>query len=154
MSGSQLHTTLHTNTSGKTVRITFPRPDHLNRKWFYRPRQSNHPPRQSQRINASSSQAFNRIVLATCVVEKAERLRSGSEWRQHDLSLLKVNFDPPEKSELTMLDVDHEWSSSKRRSILSPPPILRRYSLMSSDRSRGSGSGTRCNYSIRVKDRG
>ena len=33
--------------------------------------------------------------------------------------LLKVKFEPAEESELSMLDVEHEWSSSQRQSILS-----------------------------------
>ena len=50
--------------------------------------------------------------------EEQHRLRSGSKWRQHDLALLKVKFEPDEDSELSMLDVEHEWSLSQRQRIL------------------------------------
>jgi hypothetical protein len=73
-----------------------------------------------ERINVPSSQSSSRIVLPTDAVEKSARLRSGSKWRQHDLALLKVKFDPAEESELSILDIEHEWSSSQRQSILSP----------------------------------
>lgn len=123
VSDSPLHTTLHTKISRKTVRITLPpspppefemdSPSHDN--------QPNHP-RRSQRINDSSSQASSRVVLPTDAVEKPERLRSGSKWRQHDLALLKVKFEPTKESQFSMLDIEHEWSPSQRQSIL--PPIF------------------------------
>ena len=121
-SNSQSHnTTLHTKRSRKTVRITLPPspPPEFEMDSLDQDNQTD-PPRQSQRINVSSSQTSNRIVLPTDATEKAERLRSGSKWRQHDLALLKVKFEPAEESELSMLDVDQEWSSSQRQSILSP----------------------------------
>ena len=73
-------------------------------------------PRRSQRTNASQSQGSGRVVLPTDSFEEIERLRSGSKWHQHDLELLKVKFDPDEDSELSMLDMEHEWSPSQRQS--------------------------------------
>jgi hypothetical protein len=69
----------------------------------------------------SPLQSGGRVVLPTDDVEEGEerhRLRSGSKWRQHDLALLKVKFEPDEDSELPMLDVEHEWSLSQRQRIL------------------------------------
>ena len=66
-------------------------------------------------------QSGGRVVLPTDKVEEGEehhRLRSGSKWRQYDLALLKVKFEPDEDSELPMLDVEHEWSLSQRQRIL------------------------------------
>ena len=76
--------------------------------------------RRSQRTNVSL-QSGGRVVLPTDKVEEGEephRLRSGSRWRQRDLALLRVKFEPNEDSELPMLDVEHEWSLSQRQSIL------------------------------------
>jgi hypothetical protein len=122
---AQLQTTLHTNRSRKTVHITLPpspppefemdSPDQNN--------QTNHP-RRSQRINVSSSQTSSRIVLPTDAVEKADRLRSGSKWRQRDLQLLRVKFEPTEESEFPMLNVEHEWTPSQCKSILSPTILV------------------------------
>jgi hypothetical protein len=81
--------------------------------------ENNSQSRRSQRINVSSLQR-GRVVLPTDNVEKGEeqdRLRSGSKWRQHDLALLKVKFEP-EDLELPILDVEHEWTLSQRQRIL------------------------------------
>ena len=138
LSDSQLHTSLHTKGSRKTVRITLPPspPPDFEMDSPDQEDQTDHR-RRSQRINVSSSQASSRIVLPTDEVEKAERLRSGSKWRQHDLALLKVKFEPAEESEFSMLDVEQEWNPSQRQSIYLP--IFRWYPLISRDRSRGSG---------------
>ena len=66
----------------------------------------------------SISNSSGRVVLTTDCVEEIHRLRSGSKWRQHDLELLKVKFDLYEDSDLSVLDVEHEWSSSQRQSTL------------------------------------
>ena len=76
-------------------------------------------PRRSQRTNVLHPQSSGRVVLPTDSVEEIQRLRSGSKWRQRDLELLKVKFDPDEDSDLPMLDIEHEWSPSQRQSILS-----------------------------------
>jgi hypothetical protein len=121
-SDAQLHTTLHTNKSRKTVRITLPPspPPEFEMDSPDQDTQTSHP-RRSQRINDSSSQTSSRIVLPTDAVKKADRLRSGSKWRQRDLALLRVKFEPTEESEFSMLDVEHEWSPSQHQSILSLP---------------------------------
>lgn len=72
-------------------------------------------PRRSQRTNVNS----DRVVLPTDSVEEINRLRSGSRWRQRDLKLLRVKFDPAEDCHLPMLDIENEWSLSQRRSIFS-----------------------------------
>lgn len=74
-------------------------------------------PRRSERTNVSLSQNSDRVVLPTDSVEESHRLRSGSQWRQRDLKLLRVKFDPDEDSDLSVLDVEHEWSFSQRQSI-------------------------------------
>jgi hypothetical protein len=76
-------------------------------------------PQQPQRTTVIL-QRGKRIVFPTDRAEEAEehRLRSGSHWRQHDLALLKVKFDPDEDSELRMLeDAEHAWSPSQRQRI-------------------------------------
>jgi hypothetical protein len=73
-------------------------------------------PRRSQRTNVSLSQDSGRVVLPTDSVEEINRLRSGSRWRQRDLKLLKVKFDPAEDCDLPMLDIENEWSLSQYQS--------------------------------------
>jgi hypothetical protein len=83
--------------------------------------ENNYQPRQLQLTNVSLLQSGGRVVLPTDQVEYGEeqhRLRSGSKWRQCDLALLKVKFEPDEDSDLPMLDVEHEWSLSQRQRIL------------------------------------
>jgi len=68
-----------------------------------------------------------RVVLPTDKVEEGEehhRFRSGSKWRQYDLALLKVKFEPDEDCELPMLDIEHNWSFSQRQRILPSFPLL------------------------------
>jgi hypothetical protein len=68
--------------------------------------------RRSQRISENSGH----VVLPTDAVKESERLRSGSKWRQHDLALLRVKFEPYEGSEFSVLDVEYQWSPSQRQS--------------------------------------
>lgn len=82
---------------------------------------------QPKRSRRTRSQSGGRVVLPTDKIQEGEekhRLRSGSKWRQCDLALLRVKFEPHEDSELTMLDVEHEWSPSRRQRILLIPPGL------------------------------
>jgi len=74
-------------------------------------------PRRPQRTGTSHEDA--RVVLPADQVEGLEhqRLRSGSKWRQADLALLKVKFEPDEDFDPHMLDVEHEWSPSQRQRI-------------------------------------
>ena len=72
--------------------------------------------RRSARIHAQTS---TQVVLPTEAPEEIERLRSGSKWRQRDLKLLRVKFDPAEDENLDMLNVEHEWTDFQRRGI--PP---------------------------------
>jgi len=74
-------------------------------------------PRRSQRTRTSHKDA--RFVLPTDQVEgpQQQRLRSGSKWRQADLALLKVKFEPDEDFDPHILDVEHEWSPSQRHRI-------------------------------------
>ena len=65
-----------------------------------------------------------RVVLPTDSDKEGDRIRSGSNWRQRDLQLLKVNFLPDEESSLDMLDVEGEWSRVQRESIFPPFPVL------------------------------
>lgn len=58
------------------------------------------------------------VFLPIDTVKEIERFRSGSNWRQHDLALLKVKFDPLEETNLSMLDLEHEWSASQRQSMI------------------------------------
>lgn len=58
------------------------------------------------------------IVSPTDSVDEKPQLRSGSKWRQHDLELLKVKFDPDDDSELSVLDVGHEWNENQRESTI------------------------------------
>jgi hypothetical protein len=77
--------------------------------------------RRSQRTTGEV-QGANRVVLPSDRVQEAEeqlRLRSGSKWKQHDLKLLKVRFDPNEEVELPMLEVESNWTPSLSQSILS-----------------------------------
>jgi hypothetical protein len=71
---------------------------------------------------ASVLQSGGRVVLPTNNVEEGkghQRLCSGSKWRQYNLALLRVKFEPNEDSGLSMLDVEHEWTLSQRQRI--PP---------------------------------
>jgi hypothetical protein len=77
--------------------------------------------RRSERIHHSLP---DRIVLPTDAVEEPERLRSGSRWRQHDLALLKVKFDPDVDSRLSVLDAQEPWTAEQWRSTSPPPPPL------------------------------
>ena len=108
---TQSSTTFHSTRHLKTVRIALPPspPPDLEMESIVAPNQ----PRRSQRINVAISE---RVVLPTDTVEQEERLRSGSKWRQHDLALLKVKFDPNEDSILSVLDVEHQWNASQRQS--------------------------------------
>jgi hypothetical protein len=79
-------------------------------------------PGQLQRTDVSLLQRGGHVVLPADEVDQAEehnRLRSGSKWQQHDLQLLKVNFEPTLDVELPMLDIEHEWSPSQRQRIFS-----------------------------------
>lgn len=71
--------------------------------------------RRSARIHA---QTQSHVVFPTEAPEDIERLRSGSKWRQRDLKLLRVKFDPAEVENLDVLNVDHEWTDFQRRGIL------------------------------------
>src|SRR6266516_6801432 len=73
--------------------------------------------RRSARIQA---QTPNQVVFPTEAPGEIERLRSGSHWRQRDLKLLRVKFDPAEDENLDVLDVDHEWTDSQRRGNIPP----------------------------------
>src|SRR5208282_6690840 len=76
--------------------------------------------RLRQRTSLSSVQSGERVVLPTDKVDEGDQhnqLRSGSKWRQHDLALLKVKFEPDEDVELPMLDVEHEWTLSQCQRI-------------------------------------
>jgi len=74
-------------------------------------------PRRSQRTCTSHKDTC--FVLPTDQVEGPEQqgLRSGSKWRQADLALLKVKFEPDEDFDPHILDVEHEWSPSQRHRI-------------------------------------
>jgi hypothetical protein len=77
--------------------------------------------RRSQRTTEEVEGA-SRVVLPSDRVQEAEdqlRFRSGSKWRQHDLKLLKVRFQPEEEAELPVLDVESNWTPSLSRRILS-----------------------------------
>jgi hypothetical protein len=83
--------------------------------------EDNATPRRSQRTTGEV-QGPNRVVLPSDRVQEAEeqlRLRSGSKWKQHDLKLLKVRFDPNEEAELPVLDVESNWSPPMSQRILS-----------------------------------
>lgn len=77
------------------------------------------PRRSWQRTDISHSQGDNHVVFPTDSIEEKPQLRSGSKWRQHDLELLKVKFDPDDDSQLSMLNVEHEWTQSQLQSMLS-----------------------------------
>src|SRR5208282_1281611 len=95
--------------------------------------------RRSQRIKETSGH----VVLPTDTVKEPERLRSGSKWRQHDLALLRVKFDPDEDSDLAVLDVEHQWSPSQHQSmILLLTQRMFWHLLTLHDRSRDLGSRT------------
>lgn len=105
-------------------------------------------PRRSQRTNLSNG---GRVVLPTDHVDEQEaqhRLRSGSKWRQHDLALFKVKFEPNEDSELPMLNIEHEWNLSQRQRTLPP---LSRGKFIDRGRSRCLSSTTYVYYSRDVK---
>ena len=129
----------------KRVRITLPPSPPPDIQMSQQSIENNNQPRRSQRTNVSLLQSGGRVVLPTDKVEEGEeqnRLRSGSRWRQHDLELLRVKFEPEEDSELSMLDVEHEWSLSQRQRIL---PFSHR--LLIACRSRYTNSTTRFYYS-------
>lgn len=115
---SQPSSTLHSQRSLKTVRITLPPspPPELEMESMGQDNQPNRP-RRSQRISDTLSQDYTRVVLPTDTVTEGERLRSSSKWRQHDLALLKVKFDPEEDCDLSMLNVEHQWSAYQLESI-------------------------------------
>jgi hypothetical protein len=127
----RLHGHRPPSTSTKTVRIALPPsppPDHLemdspapSKSNPPAPSESNPPVhRHSDRILSQR----DRIVLPTDAVKEPERLRSGSRWRQHDLALLRVKFDPDVDSRLAVLD-GLEWTTDQCRgnmSSLPPPP--------------------------------
>jgi hypothetical protein len=105
----------------KRVRITLPPSPPLDVQMSQQSNENNSQPRRSQRTTASVLQSGGRVVLPTDNVEEGKehhRLRSGSKWRQYDLALLRVKFEPNEDSELSMLDVEHEWTLSQRQRIL------------------------------------
>jgi hypothetical protein len=104
----------------KRVRITLPPSPPPDVQMSQQSIENNNQPRRSQRTNVALLRSGGRVVLPTDKVEEGEeqhRLRSGSRWRQHDLALLRVKFEPDEDSELHMLDVEHEWSLSQRQRI-------------------------------------
>ena len=80
------------------------------------PMQDEQQPRRSERPDVLFSQ--RPIVSPTDSVDERLQLRSGSKWRQHDLELLKVKFDPDDDSELSVLDVEHGWNESQRESTI------------------------------------
>ena len=111
----------------KRVRITLPPsppPDlQMSQLHFANSNQ----PRRTQRSSVSLSQSGGRVVFPADKIqddEEKHRLRSGSKWRQYDLALLRVKFEPNEDSDLTMLDVEREWSPSQRQRILPISPRL------------------------------
>ena len=68
-------------------------------------------PRRLQRIRTpplSLPKTSDHVVLPTDAVENDERVRSDSKWRQTDLALPKVKFDPDVHSDMPVLNVDHE----------------------------------------------
>jgi hypothetical protein len=78
--------------------------------------------RRSERTHSQP----DRIVLPTDAVKEPERLRSGSRWRQHDLALLKVKFEPDVDSRMAALDGQESWTAEQWRSTppsLSHPPL-------------------------------
>ena len=112
---------LHTQRALKKVRITIlpsPPPDSLVEMELDSAdiaQYSQYPSlRRSQRVSETSGN----IVLPTDSVEESDRFRSGSKWRQNDLGLLWVKFEPHEDSDLIVLDVDHDWTLSQHRSNL------------------------------------
>jgi hypothetical protein len=105
----------------KRVRIALPPSPPPDAQMSQQPIENSYQPRRSQRTNVSLLQSGRRVVLPTEKVEEGEEqhtLRSGSKWRQYELALLKVKFEPDEDSELLMLDVEHEWTLSQRQRIL------------------------------------
>lgn len=74
--------------------------------------------RRSARIHTQTS---SQVVFPTEAPEDIERLRSGSKWRQRDLKLLRVKFDPAEDENLDVLNVDHEWTDFQRRGMFFSP---------------------------------
>jgi hypothetical protein len=66
-------------------------------------------------------QGGDRVVLPSDRVQEAEeqlRLRSGSKWKQHDLKLLKVRFEPNEEADFPVLAVESNWTPSLSQRIL------------------------------------
>ena len=129
----------------KTVRITLPLspPPELDPMDFAQSSQ----PRRSERTNVPLSQLSSRVLLPTDVVDEDERLRSGSKWRQHDLAVLKVKFDPDEDSELSVLDVERQWSSSQCQSNFPAWPRHPCNLLTVGGRSQDPSSRTRHDFS-------
>src|SRR5271170_220032 len=76
------------------------------------------PTRRSQRVHGASQTSSAQVVLPSDNVTQEERLRSGSTWRQYDLALLRVKFDPLQNSDLSELHVEHCWSDSQRQSVI------------------------------------
>jgi len=114
-------TSLHAKTTRKIVRIVLPPspPPDRSMNQADNDHSQTAPRRRSQRINGLASRVTD-IVLPIDDVPRLKRLRSGSKWRQNDLMLLKVRFDPAEESELDILHIDHEWTYEQRESILLP----------------------------------
>lgn len=112
--------TQRTRTRHKTVRITLP-PSPCRDSQTESSMQDNptSPARRSQRIHGASSQTSSgQVVLPSDKVAQEERLRSGSKWRQYDLALLRVKFDPLQNSDLSELLGEHCWSDSQRQSVI------------------------------------
>jgi hypothetical protein len=74
--------------------------------------------RRSERTRLPISDDDSRVVLPTDPVEyKPSFHGSAGTWQEDDLQLLKVRFDPDEVSELSVLEVEHEWKSRHRQRI-------------------------------------
>lgn len=145
--------TKRTRTRHKTVRITLPpspSPDSETESSMQDNQTS--PARRSQRIHGASSQtSSSQVVLPSDKVAQEERLRSGSKWRQYDLALLRVKFDPLQNSDLSELQVEHCWSDSQRQSVI---PFFSRELLTVRNSSWKFGPRTRRNHSGGFKSDG
>jgi hypothetical protein len=76
--------------------------------------------RRSERTRVPISDDDSRVVLPTDPVKyKLSFHGSAGTWQEDDLQLLKVRFDPDEVSELSVLEVEHEWKSRHRQRISS-----------------------------------
>lgn len=74
--------------------------------------------RRSERIRLPASDDDSRVVLPIDPVEyKPSFHGSAGTWQEDDLQLLKVRFDPDEVSDLSVLEVEHEWKSRHRQRI-------------------------------------